>query len=108
MSLASAYSRILAPSCWNVWSGQPSGGRAIVDLSDSDQGDLVGGCGERFKSSRYPAGEMADHACATGQPSRRSFGHVARPRERQVGGCEAGHSTVSGSGLPHWLIAVSI
>ena len=32
MSQASAYSRILAPSCWSEWSGQPSGGRAIVDL----------------------------------------------------------------------------
>ena len=30
MSQASACSRILAPSCWNVWSGQPSGGQAIV------------------------------------------------------------------------------
>jgi hypothetical protein len=34
MSQASAYSRILAPSCWSVWSGQPSGGQAIVDLRD--------------------------------------------------------------------------
>jgi hypothetical protein len=32
MSQASAYSRILAASCWNVWSGQPSGGQVIVDL----------------------------------------------------------------------------
>ena len=31
MSQANAYSRILAPSCWNVWSGQPSGGQATID-----------------------------------------------------------------------------
>ena len=30
MSQANAYSRILAPSCWNIWSGQPSGGQAII------------------------------------------------------------------------------